>query len=291
MWFFSTLLHRSTQFAIDIGSDSTKVAFKSSIVWHEKTCVAVHSQTQTVVCVGNAAFSLIGKTPQHIRVHQPVQFGMFTSQDIARLFLTAVWQQVRQQHSPSGVGSVAVHLPSVLSQSNQERFKQVVSTVLPQKNYQTTVQAVAALHTSATFPSTTAVLVVGADTSVLVCFDQGVVTDSFVRLIGVRGSNQARLASEALKDIWLWVRECLTQLPPAYVQKLPDTGLQLVGGGAVIKGCASTLSSSLHLPVSVLKHPVTAVCTSVLLASTQLAAKQEKDVPSETESLKNRETS
>lgn len=264
MQFLHDLIHRSTQFSIDIGSDTTKVAFKSKVAWHEKTCVAVHSESHTVVCVGNAAFSLIGKTPQHIRVFRPVQFGMFTSEEMARLFLTTVWQQVRQQYSPSGVGSIAVHLPSVLTPSNQALFKQVVAPVLPQKTYQTTVQAIAALHRSFELEPTTAVLVTGATTSVLVFFDQGVMTHSFTRTIGVQRAAGKQGVSDSATDIWLWIRESVAQLPEEYVKKFADVGLLLAGGGALTKGLASQLATSLHLPVTPLVHPVTAVCTALL---------------------------
>ena len=86
---------------------------------------------------------------------------------------------------------------------------------------------------------------------------EGVITDSDVRE-AMSSSIDALIESS---------KEVLETTPPEILSDVMNRGIHLVGGGALIKGLANLLSTSLKLPVYIAEDPLTAIArgTGVIL--------------------------
>ena len=82
---FSRLFSRSfgNQVGIDLGTATTVVYVSGKgVVMREPTLVAVNKRTDQVVAMGKRARQMIGRTPEHIEVIQPVQLGVINDYEI-----------------------------------------------------------------------------------------------------------------------------------------------------------------------------------------------------------------
>lgn len=84
-----------THFYCDIGSTSTKVLYKGRLIWHEPTCVALHTQSGAVLSLGRAAYELVGKTGSTVSVSFPVEHGFVTDSELFSVFVGALLKSLR----------------------------------------------------------------------------------------------------------------------------------------------------------------------------------------------------
>ncbi len=84
-----------SNFYLDCGSTSTKVLYKQRVIWHQPTCIAFHTATNSVLAVGTAAYELVGKTTGTVRVAFPVQDGFVADTYLFEQFIGAVLKQLR----------------------------------------------------------------------------------------------------------------------------------------------------------------------------------------------------
>jgi rod shape-determining protein MreB len=80
--------------ALDIGSVQTRVAKRGRVLFHEPTCVAIHTHNQEVIAFGQAAAHLIGKTPPSVEVIWPVRYGQVVNIIALEQFLILVMRKI-----------------------------------------------------------------------------------------------------------------------------------------------------------------------------------------------------
>ncbi|MFA7302313.1 MAG: rod shape-determining protein [Candidatus Paceibacterota bacterium] len=79
----------SSDIAIDLGTSHTLVYVRGrGIVINEPSVVAINEKTNQVVAVGAVAKTMLGKTPQHIRVVRPLSHGVISDFEVTEELLT-----------------------------------------------------------------------------------------------------------------------------------------------------------------------------------------------------------
>ena len=88
------------------------------------------------------------------------------------------------------------------------------------------------------------------------------------REIIITDSDVRNAIGHSVEELLEAVKEVLESTPPEIVADVMQRGIHLVGGGALIRGLAEFLSSSLGVPVVVAADPLTAVVrgTSIILS-------------------------
>jgi len=88
----------STDIGIDLGTANTLVYIKGrGIVLNEPTIVAVNKKTGQLVAVGNAAKTMLGRTPAHIEVIRPLVEGVISDFEITEEMLSYLIGKVRSE--------------------------------------------------------------------------------------------------------------------------------------------------------------------------------------------------
>lgn len=88
----------STDIGIDLGTANTLVYVKGKgIVVNEPTIVAVNKKTGQLVAVGNAAKTMLGRTPQHIEVIRPLVDGVISDFEITEELIAYFINHVRTE--------------------------------------------------------------------------------------------------------------------------------------------------------------------------------------------------
>ena len=109
----------SDRLAIDLGTSNTRVYVQDEgIVIDEPSVVAIDLAFQPagrVVAVGFEASSMLGKTPEHIRVVRPVRYGAITDIDAACAMLSRFIHRARSRSRFSRFQAV-IAVPAGISQ-------------------------------------------------------------------------------------------------------------------------------------------------------------------------------
>lgn len=86
----------STDIGIDLGTANTLVYVKGKgIVLNEPTIVAINRKTGQLVAVGNAAKTMLGRTPAHIEVIRPLVEGVISDFEVTEEMLGYLINKVR----------------------------------------------------------------------------------------------------------------------------------------------------------------------------------------------------
>lgn len=88
----------STDVGIDLGTANTLVYVKGrGIVLNEPTIVAINKKTGQLVAVGNAAKTMLGRTPSHIEVVRPLVEGVISDFEVTEEMLAYLINRVRSE--------------------------------------------------------------------------------------------------------------------------------------------------------------------------------------------------
>lgn len=88
----------STDIGIDLGTANTLVYIRGrGIVLNEPTIVAINKKTGQLVGVGNAAKSMLGRTPAHIEVIRPLVEGVISDFEVTEEMLAYLINKVRSE--------------------------------------------------------------------------------------------------------------------------------------------------------------------------------------------------
>lgn len=88
----------STDIGIDLGTANTLVYIKGrGVVLNEPTIVAINKKTGQLVAVGNAAKTMLGRTPAHIEVIRPLVEGVISDFEITEEMLAYLIGKVRSE--------------------------------------------------------------------------------------------------------------------------------------------------------------------------------------------------
>lgn len=84
---------------IDLGTSNTLIYLKKhGVVWEEPSVVAFNKKDQSIVAIGQEAKKMIGRTPHHLVVVQPIQLGILTDFEAAQAFLTRILADMRKKY-------------------------------------------------------------------------------------------------------------------------------------------------------------------------------------------------
>lgn len=125
-------VQRTDSLLIDFGSANTRIYFGGTMLFHEPTCVAVHTRTQSVIAIGEKALKLLGKTPSSVVVSFPIIFGEIAHTQNLEYFLTAVLRQIvpELQLKRYILGlSATIAIPGSLAPAKKMLLQQVLKTV------------------------------------------------------------------------------------------------------------------------------------------------------------------
>ncbi|MEX0931306.1 MAG: rod shape-determining protein [Candidatus Paceibacterota bacterium] len=103
----------SSDIGIDLGTANTLVYVRGKgIVINEPSIVALNRKTDTVVAVGAQAKAMIGRTPPHVEVIQPLVDGVISDFEVTEEMLAYLLNKA-QMHSRSFIGPrVVIGVPS-----------------------------------------------------------------------------------------------------------------------------------------------------------------------------------
>lgn len=88
----------STDVGIDLGTANILVYVKGrGIVLNEPTIVAINKKTGQLVAVGNAAKTMLGRTPTHIEVVRPLVEGVISDFEVTEEMLAYLINRVRSE--------------------------------------------------------------------------------------------------------------------------------------------------------------------------------------------------
>jgi rod shape-determining protein MreB len=86
---------KTRDIAIDLGTANTLVYVRNEgILVNEPTIVAMNERTGEVLAIGNEAWSLVDRSPSHIRLVRPLQHGAITDFEMTERLIKILFQRV-----------------------------------------------------------------------------------------------------------------------------------------------------------------------------------------------------
>ena len=117
---------------IDLGSSHTRIFIGFKEIFNEATCLAVHTDSQSVIAIGEQALKLLGKTPDSIEVSFPILSGEIAHPKYLEYYLTAVLKmaipEVQMKRYLLGL-TAKIAVPSSLSPAKKILLQQTVKAV------------------------------------------------------------------------------------------------------------------------------------------------------------------
>ena len=115
------------QIGIDLGTATTVVYVgDKGVVMREPTLVAVNKRTDQVVAVGRRARQMIGRTPEHIEVIQPIQLGVIHDYEITEQLFEHIFRKVQNTSPKIFNPSVIIGVPCCTSQAEVNAVRDAV---------------------------------------------------------------------------------------------------------------------------------------------------------------------
>lgn len=94
-WFTKT----PRDIGVDLGTSNTLVFIQDrGVVINEASVVAVNSRSGQIVAVGREALQMLGKTPPHLHVIQPLVDGVISDFEVAEKMLKYFFDRVQREH-------------------------------------------------------------------------------------------------------------------------------------------------------------------------------------------------
>src|SRR5262249_34979429 len=107
----------SRDLAIDLGTANTLVFVRGEgVVLREPSIVAVDETDRSVIAVGNEAKAMLGKTPPHIRVVQPLKEGVIADFEITERMLSYLIAKTQRWLRTVLKPRVVIGVPSGITQ-------------------------------------------------------------------------------------------------------------------------------------------------------------------------------
>ncbi|MCY4576862.1 MAG: rod shape-determining protein [Candidatus Kaiserbacteria bacterium] len=112
---------------IDLGTATTVVYVEGKgVVMREPTLVAVNRRTDQVVAMGKRARQMIGRTPEHIEVIQPIQLGVINDYEITEQLFEHIFRKVQDASPKIFSPSVIIGVPCCTSQAEINAVRDAV---------------------------------------------------------------------------------------------------------------------------------------------------------------------
>lgn len=130
--FVGSLFKKTQPLLIDLGSSYTRIYIGKKEIFNQATCLAVHTNTESVVAYGNKALELLGKAPNSVEINFPILNGEVSHSKYLELFLTVVLNEVLpdlgMKKNLFGL-QAKVAVPNSLSPAKKTLLEQVLKSV------------------------------------------------------------------------------------------------------------------------------------------------------------------
>ena len=114
----------SNSIGIDLGTATTVVYVEGrGTIMHEPTLVAVNTRTKQVVAIGRNARVMIGRTPEHIVVEQPIQKGVVFNYEITEQIFEYIFREVQDEIPKIFGPRVTIGIPCQTTQTEISALK------------------------------------------------------------------------------------------------------------------------------------------------------------------------
>ena len=124
---FSLFNSLGNRVGIDLGTATTVVYIDGKgVVLREPTLVAVNRRTEQVVATGKKARVMIGRTPEHIEVIQPVQQGVIYDYEVTEQLFEHIFRKVQDASPKIFSPSVTIGVPCCTSQTEINAVRDAV---------------------------------------------------------------------------------------------------------------------------------------------------------------------
>lgn len=115
-----------TDIAMDLGTSRTRILLPhKGIVADEPSVIAVHTQKDSILAVGEAAYGMVGRTPPCIEAVYPLSGGVIAHFELAEAMIRMMLERVVS--SRIKMPRVAVSVPSSMTAVEQRAVIQAVS--------------------------------------------------------------------------------------------------------------------------------------------------------------------
>ncbi len=207
---------------LDLGSLYTRVSSNGRLVYHQPSCLVYATDqisSQTVLCLGDKALAIRGKTPPQANLSFPFQAGQIGELDLAQLYLASLFKQVLKKES----GLLwPIQVECALPSSTTKVQKKFLQKILRQAGASSIeFRPKASLYTAALNQarnSGLALLDIGAATTELVLYYQG--QPVFSQTLEFGGEQFTALIAKLIKQNYQL--EISWQTAEKLKQSLPD---------------------------------------------------------------------
>ena len=183
--FFGAL---SNRVGIDLGTATTVVYIDGKgVVMREPTLVAVNKRTEQVIATGKKARVMIGRTPEHVEVIQPVQQGVINDYEVTEQLFEHIFRKVQDTSPKIFSPAVTIGVPCCTSQTEINAVRDAVIDAGARQVDIVYEPFAAAVGMELPFHSDTAVMVIdiGGGTSDAMIFAGGeIIASDSIRIAG-----------------------------------------------------------------------------------------------------------
>jgi rod shape-determining protein MreB len=224
----------SKDLGIDLGTTNTLVyTSDKGIVINEPSVVAVNLRTDEILCVGNEAKKMLGKTPPHIQAIKPLVDGVISDFEVTEKMLKYFIDKVHAEHfTLVPRPRVVIGIPLDITEVEKKAVEDAAKSAGAREVFLIEQSMAAAIGTRLDVTGAQAIMVVdigGGTTEIAVISLGGVVTWKTLRLAGNALDN----------DIIQYVREEFNIL----------IGEQVAENIKIRIGSATALKESMEMPL------------------------------------------
>ena len=224
----------SKDLGIDLGTTNTLVYTPDKgIVINEPSVVAVNLRTDEILCVGNEAKKMLGKTPPHIQAIKPLVDGVISDFEVTEKMLKYFIDKVHAEHfTLVPRPRVVIGIPLDITEVEKKAVEDAAKSAGAREVFLIEQSMAAAIGTRLDVTGAQAIMVVdigGGTTEIAVISLGGVVTWKTLRLAGNALDN----------DIIQYVREEFNIL----------IGEQVAENIKIRIGSATALKESMEMPL------------------------------------------
>lgn len=184
-WFKGLL---SKGVGVDLGTANTLIYLESQgIVLREPSVIAIDTNTNLPLAVGEEARAMIGRTPQGVAASRPLRDGVIAELDHAKLMLSEFIKRVSQNSSGIRRSDIVIAVPSGITSvekiaiHNVAEYARANRVFLPEE----TMAAAIGADLPVTEPTGSMIVDIGGGTSeVAVLSLSGIVVNESIRIAG-----------------------------------------------------------------------------------------------------------
>ncbi|MBX3138820.1 rod shape-determining protein MreB, partial [Candidatus Obscuribacterales bacterium] len=173
---------------VDLGTANTLIYVEShGVVLREPSVIAIDSNTNLPIAVGEEARAMIGRTPQGVRASRPLRDGVIAELNDATFMLNEFIKRVSQQETMLRNPEIVIAVPAGITSVEKIAIKQVAENAKASRIYMPEEPMCAAMGAELPVTEPTGSMIVdigGGTTEVAVLSLSGIVVNESIRIAG-----------------------------------------------------------------------------------------------------------